>query len=48
MEAENMAAVESIGTRSRIKEQYEKHEKFVRREFFISSLLKTRNKGDEG
>jgi hypothetical protein len=35
MEAENMAAVESIGTRSRIKEQHEKYEKFVGHFFFL-------------
>jgi hypothetical protein len=31
-----MTAVESTGTRSRIKEQYEKHEKFVGHFFFFS------------
>jgi hypothetical protein len=35
-----MAAVNSTGTRSRIKEQYEKHEKFVGGVFFIFSLKK--------
>ena len=43
MEVENMIAVESIGTSSVIKEQYEKHEKFVAREFLFFSLLRKEN-----
>ena len=35
MENKNMAAVERIGTSSEIKEQYEKHEKFVRGVFYF-------------
>ena len=43
MDTKNMAAVEIIGTRSRINEQNEKQEKFVARDFFISSLLICKN-----
>jgi hypothetical protein len=35
-----MTAVESTGMSSEIKEQHEKHEKFVAREFLFFSLLK--------
>ena len=40
MDIKNMAAIESTGTSSEIKEQYEKYEKFVRRRFFIFSPLR--------
>jgi hypothetical protein len=36
MEAENMAAVETTGTSNEMKEQCEKHEKFVGHFFFFS------------
>ena len=40
-----MTAVEKRGKSSEIKEQYEKHEKFVWGEFFFSP--KRKNKGDK-
>ena len=40
METENMIAVETTGMSSEIKEQNEKHEKFVAREFLFFSLMK--------
>ena len=36
MEIKNMAAVERAGTSSGLKEQYEKQEKFVARDFIFS------------
>ena len=48
MDVKYMTTLESTGISNEIKEQHEKPEKFVRREFFISPLLKTKNKGDEG
>jgi hypothetical protein len=47
MDVKYMTTLESTRISNEIKEQCEKHEKFVRREFFISPLLKTGNKGDE-
>ena len=41
-----MEAFESTGPRSKIKEQYEKHEKFGK-EVFYFPLPKTENKGNE-
>ena len=46
MDIKNMAAVESIGTSNEMKEQYEKHEKFVGRVFLFSptSFAKTKRR----
>ena len=43
MDIKNMAAVESTGTSSEIKEQYEKHEKYVARDFFYFLPLHLQN-----
>ena len=44
MEIKNMTVEEGAGTSNVIKEQYEKHEKFLGGFFFISSLFICKNK----